>query len=98
MIKAGGFPLLLAVASFTFAAQSTLMDIIFAVACNTRSRRFLLGKKRCLVARQTFHRCMLAEQLEFGCNIMVKLDRFPVAFHMAGFAFLAVLPFMFVNL
>lgn len=98
MIKSGGFPLHLAVAGFTFAAQPTLVNIIFAVTRNTCSRRFLPGKKRCRMAGNAFHRFVLAQQLEFGCNIMIELDRLPAAFHMAGFAFLAVLPFMLVDL
>src|SRR5450756_697087 len=65
---------------------------------NTRSRCFLLGKERCLMASQAFHRFVLAQQLEFGFNVMVKLDRFPVAIHMAGLAFFAVLPLMLVDL
>ena len=41
---------------------------------------------------------MLAQQLEFGLQVMVKLDFFPVFFRMAGLAFFAVLPLMLVDL
>ena len=73
MIELGGFPLLLAVASRTFLAQSALMNIILAVARNTSSGCFLFVE-RPLVASQAFHRFMLAQQLEFGFVVMVELD------------------------
>lgn len=97
MVEFRGLPFFLVMASRTFIAQRALVHIILAMARNTRSRRLLLGKERCLVAAYALCLLMLAQQLEFRSRIMIEIDLLPILFHMACFAFLAILPLMLVG-
>ena len=98
MVEFRGLPFFLVVASRAFVAQSALVHIVLAMARYTRSRRFLLGKQRCLVATDAFRQLMFAQQLEFRLCVVIELDFFPVLIRMAGFALLAVLALVLVVL
>ena len=80
-------------AGLTFRTQSLLVDILFLVTSDAGRGRVLKGER--LVAFPAGSEVMGAAQGECG-RLMIEHDRSPPFFRMAGFAFGALLSFMFV--
>lgn len=95
VIKLPQFPVSGIVAALTFRAQSTLVDVLFLVAGNAGGGRVLKGQRQ--VAFSAGRDLVRAAQGECG-RLMIECVHSPPFFRMAGFAFVALLPFMRVVL
>jgi len=95
MVKIGLFPILFRMALLAFLTFLALMLIVGLMAV-IASRTEFFPIQNALMAGLAFHFEMLAAQSVLGVAIVVEIRRLPGFLAMAGFAFFAILAFVFV--